>query len=311
MKKPLFKLGEDCEYFVVDGNLNPVSAIPFFPRGKGDPEPLPCGLGGVIHDNVLIESNTKEASSEAEWVGNNQAVMMDIDKRVEDAGYLVDLKAAAEFPESELKHPDAVVSGCSLDMDAWGCKANPAVVLENTRLRTAGGHLHIGKGGDADFNRLIDDDNGKIILARLLDIFVGLPSVFLDDLEGADVRRTMYGRAGAFRPKPYGLEYRVLSPWWKKDTSSLSLIYRMVKACCVEFVDNMQIKKVDDLKNFEVAMPLFSEIFTPASGKQSELRNIINHNRRVDALLWYTEHVTPFVPNDIVRQVVTHMEKIA
>lgn len=310
-KKVLFKLGEDCEYFMVDGNLIPRSAIALFPAGKGEPEALPCGLGGVIHDNVLIESNTNPASSEAEWITNNQSVMMDIDRRAEAAGFIVDLKAAAEFPETELKHPDAVLSGCSQDIDAWIVKVNESPVLENTKVRTAGGHIHIGKGNDPDFNRLIDSDDGKIILTRLLDIFVGLPSVFLDRLEGSALRRTMYGKAGAFRPKPYGLEYRVMSPWWKQDTRSLQLIYRMVKSCCVEFVDNMQIKSVSDMKNYEKAMPLFEEIFTPTSGKHSELRRIINSANRVDAMMFYTEHVTPFVPNTLVREVMAHMEATA
>jgi hypothetical protein len=35
----------------------------------------------------------------------------------------------------------------------------------------------------------------------------------------------MYGRAGAFRPKPYGVEYRVLSNVWLRESSMVKWIW--------------------------------------------------------------------------------------
>jgi hypothetical protein len=35
----------------------------------------------------------------------------------------------------------------------------------------------------------------------------------------------MYGKAGAFRPKPYGMEYRVLSNKWLTNTRLQSWVY--------------------------------------------------------------------------------------
>lgn len=44
-----------------------------------------------------------------------------------------------------------------------------------------------------------------------MDLHLGVPSLVLDkDTE----RRKLYGKAGAFRPKPYGVEYRTLSNFW-------------------------------------------------------------------------------------------------
>jgi hypothetical protein len=51
-------------------------------------------------------------------------------------------------------------------------------------------------------------------LTKSLDVWLGLPSLVWDQ---DDRRRTLYGAAGAFRPKPYGMEYRVLSNKWIND----------------------------------------------------------------------------------------------
>jgi hypothetical protein len=41
-----------------------------------------------------------------------------------------------------------------------------------------------------------------------------------------DRRRQLYGKAGAYRPKPYGMEYRVLSNVWLKNKSLQRWVYR-------------------------------------------------------------------------------------
>ena len=43
---------------------------------------------------------------------------------------------------------------------------------------------------------------------------LGLPSVCMDD--DTD-RRSLYGASGAYRLKPYGVEYRVLSNFWLRS----------------------------------------------------------------------------------------------
>ena len=45
------------------------------------------------------------------------------------------------------------------------------------------------------------------------DIFVGLPAVLLDQ-QGTERKQRLYGKAGACRLKPYGIEYRTLSNFW-------------------------------------------------------------------------------------------------
>jgi len=65
------------------------------------------------------------------------------------------------------------------------------------------GHIHIGfpEPDEAKTERVI----------KAMDIFLGLPSVWLD----SDTRRRrLYGTAGSFRFKPFGCEYRTLSNFW-------------------------------------------------------------------------------------------------
>jgi len=90
--------------------------------------------------------------------------------------------------------------------------------------RTAAGHIHIGWLDDVLQNP--EDAAHMTTCARIvqqLDFYLGLPSLFYDmDTE----RRNLYGRAGSFRPKPYGVEYRVLSNQWLKSTARITWIYR-------------------------------------------------------------------------------------
>jgi len=55
-----------------------------------------------------------------------------------------------------------------------------------------------------------------------MDVFLGLFSLFFDS---DTKRREMYGKAGAFRPKSYGVEYRTLSNVWLKDVHLMKWVF--------------------------------------------------------------------------------------
>src|SRR3546814_15106496 len=64
-------------------------------------------------------------------------------------------------------------------------------------------------------------------LVKQLDWYLGLWSLGKDKDK---VRRSLYGKAGACRIKPYGVEYHVLSNFWIKNKKSrLETWNRMVK----------------------------------------------------------------------------------
>jgi hypothetical protein len=88
----------------------------------------------------------------------------------------------------------------------------------------------------------------KPLFVFMLDLFVGIPSVLIDHGTDSYKRRKYFGRAGSHRDKPYGLEYRVLSPFWLRNKSTTQLIYKLV-----EFVfDNMNDSIYKKFFNFNV-----------------------------------------------------------
>ena len=62
-------------------------------------------------------------------------------------------------------------------------------------------------------------------MVKLLDIFLGIPSVIIDPDKK---RRELYGRAGAFRLTKYGFEYRTLSSYMMSKDSILDLICELL-----------------------------------------------------------------------------------
>ena len=71
-------------------------------------------------------------------------------------------------------------------------------------------------------------------ITRQLDYFLGIPSILLDKDKK---RRPSYGNAGSFRPKPYGLEYRVLSNFWIKKKEYMEFVFSQTKEAFDLFVN--------------------------------------------------------------------------
>ena len=103
-----------------------------------------------------------------------------------------------------LDTPNAQMFGCEPDYNAWlNGIVNDKPTAADSTLRSCGGHIHIG----------YDESNPQvnISLIKAMDIFVGLPSVIE---EPDNDRKLLYGRAGAFRNKDYGAEYRTVSNYY-------------------------------------------------------------------------------------------------
>ena len=62
-------------------------------------------------------------------------------------------------------------------------------------------------------------------MVKLLDIFLGIPSVIIDPDKK---RRELYGKAGAFRLTKYGMEYRTLSSYMMSDDYILNLVWDLL-----------------------------------------------------------------------------------
>lgn len=211
-------VGADPELFVKKGGVY-TSGYGLVQGDKANP--FKVDKGAVQVDGMALEFNIDPASSELEFITNLETVMGILKSMVPD--YEVVADPVAYFTEEYLKTQpaEALELGCDPDYNAWTQEAN---VKPNSDLpfRTGAGHVHVGVVNGAD----ITDKNYFTVCCdavREMDLFLGLPSLFYDE---DTKRREMYGKAGAFRAKSYGFEYRTLSNAWLRDKAMMQWVYR-------------------------------------------------------------------------------------
>lgn len=208
------RLGADPELFLQDRSNQYRSAIGIIGGSKDSPRFIDNDGSAVQEDNVAVEFNIPPASTKAEFVGAIGKVMGYLYDYVTPQGFSLCIVPVAHFSESELQHPKALSFGCDPDLNVWTKTVNEVPVLEDHTLRSAGGHIHISWDNPKD-------STGER-LVKAMDIFVGAPSIQLD---GDLLRRKLYGKAGAFRFKAYGIEYRTLSNFWIKSPDLVGWAY--------------------------------------------------------------------------------------
>lgn len=200
----MLTIGADPEVFLKRGNEY-ISAVGKIGGTKTKPKKISKGFN-IHEDNVAVEYNFPPAEEASEFVAHNQ-FCLDAVKMVADLHKCeVAIESDAFFSDEELSSPQAREFGCNPDYNAWNLDINPTPNAQQTNLRTAGGHIHIGYAGM--------DMRQKFQLIRALDIFLGIPLAMLEP----NSRRTeLYGNLGACRPKKYGVEWRVPSNIWVRD----------------------------------------------------------------------------------------------
>jgi len=114
-----------------------------------------------------------------------------------------------------LETQNAQLFGCEPDFNAWQWgMENPRPTSAISNLRTAGFHVHVGyENPNADTN---------IDFMKWFDLYVTLPGLLM---EPDNERRELYGKAGAFRHKEYGLESRTLSSFFASTPELMKWVY--------------------------------------------------------------------------------------
>lgn len=234
-------VGADPELFIRQ-NGQFVSAYGLIKGDKKNPQKV--DKGAVQVDGMALEFNIDPAGNEDEFYVNIQTVMQTLLNMV--PGYEHALVPVADFGKEYIdsQPTEAKELGCDPDFNAWsgGINEKPNVELP---FRTASGHVHIGwtEGQSVE-------EQGHNTMCQMatkqMDFFLGLPSLLFDD----DVRRRdMYGKAGAYRPKEYGVEYRTLSNAWLKSEELIRWVYRNVQLGMAELINgNMLWEKYGDIQ---------------------------------------------------------------
>ncbi len=234
-------VGADPEIFVI-GNNGFTSAHGLV-EGTKD-KPFKVNKGAIQVDGMALEFNIDPADCKADFIGNVNEVMRQLVLRIPKSLRL-EVVSTADFSREYLNSLPSIATelGCSPDFNAYaGGLANPTPD-DSVNFRTAAGHLHFGWSEGISQDEYHKDD--CVAIVQLADLLLGVPSVLLDS---DSRRRSLYGQAGAYRPKPYGLEYRTLSNFWLKSDALKGWAY-----------DNSQLV-FDKLTDIELTQELKNKI---------------------------------------------------
>ena len=216
-------IGCDPEVFVFDTKAGKyVTGHGLIPGTKD--KPFKVDGGAVQVDGMALEFNIDPASSSEEFVGNIEKVLKAL-KGMLPPHLELAAKPTVEFGKAYLSTmpEEAVELGCEPDYNAYTGKENPRPNAAST-FRTSAGHIHIGWTEGMD-PKDPDHFEACCMFAKFLDYHLGATAALWDE---DDKRRQLYGDRGAFRPKPYGMEYRSPSSAWLMDKRIWAVIPKLV-----------------------------------------------------------------------------------
>lgn len=231
-----FTFGSDPEFmlFHKDQLKSAIGVLPV----KESPEKI--SGHGFYCDNVLAEIAVKPASTKAESleaIGESLSILSDLIK-----DYKFKVLAAAEYPAKELKGNLARLAGCNPEWSVYSLTViePPEKMVDfmdgyyyfKVPFRTAGGHIHLG-------SELFSDPLEIFNVIRMMDLFIGVPSIFMDTDPTSKERRKAYGVAGSHRVPEEGnrLEYRPLGNFWFSSPEHVELIYDLC-SFVLQFVED-------------------------------------------------------------------------
>ena len=217
-------VGADPEMFATDDTGKIRSVIGLI--GGSKLRPLQVSEGFFVQeDNVALEFNIQPATKKSEFIANISAGVEHCKVALGKVNLHAHIAGSVSMPDSELQSPYAFEFGCNPFHNAWSFEKPKALsmdMLVNPADRFAAGHIHIGIPG-IDSNPLL-----RAYWARALDVCLAGPALWwmtAEELEQERVRRTMYGKAGSYRPKSYGLEYIALSNFWIKHKNRMGAVW--------------------------------------------------------------------------------------
>lgn len=214
-----FTIGADPELFFQDNSGKLISVINLI--GGSKENPMPIGEGCAIQeDNVAAEFCIPPATNADNFIKSINFALSDLQTRAEQLGLTPSKLASGQFSKDQLNNYKAQTFGCDPDINAYTQEYNPRPLSNDPTLRSCGGHVHVGTTHD------------KYNMIKVMDAMLGVPSVLLDN---DNRRRELYGKAGAFRPKPYGVEYRTLSNFWIWDKELIKWVYHQTNSAVNKF----------------------------------------------------------------------------
>lgn len=215
-----FTFGTDPEFILADEKGKFKSAIGVVPGSKE--KKFKRDGDFFFYDNVLAECTVSPAKDPEEAVVNVGRSLRSISEIVRPLK--ITNVSAGHFAGEEMRHDEARKAGCAVEMCAYGMRTIPPgrvkKLFKNENFRTAGGHVHIGTPLGADHEKCV-------MLVRMLDLFLGVPGLLIDDSPMAVERRKIYGKAGRYRQPEHGVEYRTPGNFWISSPRLVRLFFKI------------------------------------------------------------------------------------
>lgn len=294
----IFSFGSDPE-FIIQKDDDVKSAIGILPSKENA---LEKNGSKIYYDNVLAELAVKPSFTKQEAIDNTYKGL----RFLADAIYphkLV-MKSAANYPIEEINCDEARIVGCNPEWDVYSLEMiSPPSELTTfddgyyrfiNSFRTAGGHIHAGSDS-------LLDQYKTLSFVRMMDLFVGTSSIFLDKDATAIDRRKFYGKAGSHRLPLYGVEYRPLGNFWCSTPELVGLIYDLT-----EFVINFIDARLDE--KFWSKDENFSDMDDTAQSFQcfgydvEMLKSLINSCNKADASKFML-FISNYLPDSLVSDI--------
>lgn len=273
-----FTIGSDPEVFV-KRNGKGISAHGFIPGDKANPHKT--SNGAVQVDGMALEFNTDPVP-----VGDFEAFNANVLKTIKDLSTFLKERAAKdntvynlciepvmdfdlEYIESQPE--EAKELGCDPDFNAYTGEPNP-MPKGDRPFRTGAGHIHIGWGADIP----VDNPDHLEICCNFIKTMDATVGMFMAFIDRDPRRRELYGKAGAFRPKSYGVEYRTPSNLWIRNRERRQVIHYLTNQAisyqksgmtCEQFTCNSQeeIRRIIDEGDWEKAGEVVDYLFRNCS----------------------------------------------
>lgn len=163
---------------------------------------------------------------------------------------------------------------------------------QDTTKCYAKGPIHLGS--DVLFEEL-----NSCITIMMLDLFVAIPALYLDNSE-ADCK-TICSNAGAYHFPNYGIEYSVLTNFWFKKTNLTILIYDLCKFV-LEFVEKREFER------FWLVSPEFFDSDQPQNAFKcigydvKKLTDCINNRDKQEAEK-FMYFISNFLPEHLCKEI--------
>lgn len=231
MNKFNITLGADPEIFICN-DKEIVSAEGLTNGGtKQNPKKITEEGHAIQEDGIMFEYNIPPCKTEDEWVNAHKLCLDYLSILADVNGFKLSDKVSDKVNKKYLRSVQASTFGCEPDFNVYDRKVNEAPE-SNTNLRCAGGHVAFGYN-DPDFSK-----SEKIV--KSFDMYVTLPALFKDN---DTRRRELYGKAGSFRVKDFGVECRALSNFWIQSEENMRWVYRQ----SIKAIEAVLSNEIDEL----------------------------------------------------------------